>query len=211
MVGIYKVTNPIGQVYIGQSKDVDQRIKKHKGIISSHKQYLLKESYLKYGFENHKFELINECYEENLLEFERYWQDKYEAIGPNGLNMELTKTDDKPRVYRNDHPLKNKMWAAGAKLTAEKVLAIRRLYKINPKFKRSVVARKLGVSSSAILSIIQNKTWTDLKPGERILDKDKKCSVCQMFPVSVGTRCESCDAFLKHSAKNDKRRFFNNK
>lgn len=101
MVGIYKVTNPVGQIYIGQSKDVNRRIKLHKGIISSDKRYLLKESYLKYGFENHKFELINECYEEDLLELERYWQDKYDAIGPNGLNMELTKTCDKPRVLRN--------------------------------------------------------------------------------------------------------------
>lgn len=211
MVGIYKVTNPIGQVYIGQSKDVQVRISGHKSILLSDKEYLLKQSYLKYGYENHKFELINECYEDDLRELERYWQDKYDVIGPNGLNMELTKTDDKPRIYRNNHPLKDKMWSIGAKLTAEKVLAIRRLYRINPKFKRSIIARKLGVAPSAIYSIIKNKTWVDLRPGERMLEKDKKCSICQMYPVSVGTRCESCNSFLKHSAKNDKRRFCNKK
>lgn len=198
MVGIYKVTNPIGQIYIGQSKDVDRRMKHHDSIISSDKRYLLKESYLKYGYENHKFELINKCYEENLLEFERYWQDKYDAIGPNGLNMELTKTDDKPKVYRNDHPLKGKMWSAGAKLTAEKVLAIRRLYRINPKFKRSIVARKLGVAPSAIHSIIKNKTWVDLKPGERVIVSEiTDCLVCKMYTAEIEGRCAGCDSLIK--------------
>mgnify|MGYP003779588419 CR=1 FL=1 len=45
------------------------------------------------------------------------------------------------------------------KINEYKVLAIRRLYKINPKFNRSYVARKLGVTYDAILDIIKNKSW----------------------------------------------------
>lgn len=50
-----------------------------------------------------------------------------------------------------------------AKLTDEKVLAIKRLHRINPKFHRSNLALKLNVNVNTIVSIIKNRNWNHLK------------------------------------------------
>jgi excinuclease UvrABC nuclease subunit len=38
MVGIYKITNPNGKVYIGQAINIDKRIQKYKWISAIQKQ-----------------------------------------------------------------------------------------------------------------------------------------------------------------------------
>ena len=78
MVGIYKITNPKGKVYIGQSVDIERRFKEYKvhlnfKNISSKLYYSLK----KYGSENHVFEVVEECSLEHLKEREIYWKQYY--------------------------------------------------------------------------------------------------------------------------------------
>lgn len=94
MIGIYKITNPKGKVYIGQSIDIDKRFyryNRNENVINQRKLY---NSFLKYGIKNHNFEIIEECIIEKLNEKERYWQDFYNVI-EFGLNCRLTKTKDK--------------------------------------------------------------------------------------------------------------------
>lgn len=96
MIGIYKLTNPENKVYIGASKDI------HKRMYHYRKMYrkldtLLYVSLSKYGYENHVFEIIEECEQEQLNERERYWQDFYNVLEL-GLNMILTGTKDKKEV-----------------------------------------------------------------------------------------------------------------
>lgn len=74
MIGIYKITNPENKIYIGQSKNIDSRIYQHK-IRSSSKQ--LRESIEKYGFDNHKIEIIEECEPNLLLEREKHFINLY--------------------------------------------------------------------------------------------------------------------------------------
>lgn len=72
MVGIYKITNPKGKVYIGQSIDIISRWEKgHKYNVGSGSK--LKNSLLKYGYDNHVFEIIEECNIDILTERESYW------------------------------------------------------------------------------------------------------------------------------------------
>jgi len=80
--GIYKITNPEGEVYIGQSKNIEKRWK-HYTTNPSKNQPKLFYSFLKYGWINHKFEIIEEC--NNLIERERYWISYYKSEN-NGLN-----------------------------------------------------------------------------------------------------------------------------
>lgn len=54
---IYKITNPKGKVYIGQSKN-KRRIKEYKWIAKDSKQALISRSIYKYGYINHKFEIL---------------------------------------------------------------------------------------------------------------------------------------------------------
>lgn len=50
----------------------------------------------------------------------------------------------------------------GIALTEQKVLAIRRLYRINPEFSRIGLSKKIGVHSVTITEIIKNKSWKHL-------------------------------------------------
>ena len=92
MIGIYKITSPSNRIYIGQSIDIELRWLKHK---SSNLKTKLCNSFKKYGFENHIFEVLEQCNIELLNDRERYWQDFYNVLSKNGLNLKLTNTNDK--------------------------------------------------------------------------------------------------------------------
>jgi group I intron endonuclease len=94
MTGIYKITNPNGKIYIGQSVCIERRkvIYKNEKCKRQPKVY---NSIKKYGFSQHIFEIIEECTVQELNKRERYWQDFYEVLGENGLNLSLTNSNDK--------------------------------------------------------------------------------------------------------------------
>ncbi len=76
IIGIYKITSPSGKVYIGQSTNIHKRWLKYKQT-NCHKQYKIYRSLIKYGPENHVFEIIEECSVDNLKECEIYWKQYY--------------------------------------------------------------------------------------------------------------------------------------
>jgi group I intron endonuclease len=89
MVGIYKITNPKGKIYIGQSVNIEKR-KYYYQTLHCKKQIMLYNSIKKYGWENHKFEIIEECSIENLDKRENYWGMCYNTL-EEGLNLRLGK------------------------------------------------------------------------------------------------------------------------
>ena len=102
---IYKITNPINKIYIGQTIDVNKRKNTYKKY-GCPNQILLHNSIKKYGWDMHNFEILEIC-ESNLLnEWERYWQDYYDVIC-NGLNLKLTKSNDRSGKLSNE--TRNKM------------------------------------------------------------------------------------------------------
>jgi group I intron endonuclease len=88
MVGIYKITSPTKKVYIGQSIDIEKRFKNYEGL-NCKRQPAIYNSLLKYGWEQHIFEVIEECLEEQLNEREIYWGNYFKVLGENGLNLRL--------------------------------------------------------------------------------------------------------------------------
>ena len=95
MIGIYKITSPSNKIYIGQSVNIEKRFTSYKRMyVKNEKQTKLHRSFLKYGFENHSFEVVEECEIIYLNESERYWQEFYDCLN-SGLNCVLTKTTDK--------------------------------------------------------------------------------------------------------------------
>lgn len=102
MIGIYKITNPKGKVYVGQSRNIKKRFNSYKSLHCRY-QIKLKNSLIKYGAENHKFEVIEECDFTMLNIRERYWQDFYKCIDRDcGLNLILTQTEEHPRVISEE-------------------------------------------------------------------------------------------------------------
>lgn len=63
-IGIYKITSPSGKVYIGQSWDIEKRWGAYRSLWCKGQRKLYN-SFVKYGVENHEFEIINE-FEESL-------------------------------------------------------------------------------------------------------------------------------------------------
>lgn len=89
MIGIYKITSPTNRIYIGQSRDIERRWRYYYSNIITIKQHIkLHRSILKYGVENHKFEVIEECSIEQLDEREIHWINHYDSI-KQGLNVGL--------------------------------------------------------------------------------------------------------------------------
>jgi group I intron endonuclease len=109
MIGIYKITSPTNRIYIGQSNDIEKRWKSY--LKNSKVQVKLHRSFLKYGIENHIFEVVEECSIELLNERERCWQDFYNVLN-GGLNCILTDTKNKKREYCNETRLKRSLDAS---------------------------------------------------------------------------------------------------
>lgn len=102
MIGIYKITSPSNKIYIGQSINIEKRFLSYIKLYKKNKtQIKLYNSFVKYGVENHLFEIIEEC-EVNFLNIkERYWQDYYNVL-ENGLNCNLTKTNELKLIFSKE-------------------------------------------------------------------------------------------------------------
>lgn len=96
--GIYKITSPVGKVYIGQSSDIKNRFKVYQRL-SCKQQVKLYNSLKKYGVENHQFDIIEYCSEEDLNCSERFWQDEFGGICKNTLNCLLQECGEERRTH----------------------------------------------------------------------------------------------------------------
>ena len=90
---IYKATNILnGKIYIGQTISLYYR-KNHYKNLQCKRQTILYNSLLKYGWEKHIFEIIEEInYNDDktfLNEREIYWIKELCSFGPNGLNCNI--------------------------------------------------------------------------------------------------------------------------
>lgn len=91
MVGIYKITSPSGKVYIGQSWDIERRWKGYRGKSPNGNTSKLAASFIKYGVENHIYELTHSLPEdisqETLDTYEQFYIDAYRDCGIVLLNI----------------------------------------------------------------------------------------------------------------------------
>lgn len=87
LCGIYKITSPSGKIYVGQSKDIDKRIKYY-SIASCKGQRKLYASIIKYGWDAHILEVLQVCDESLLNELEEYYIKTLDSFDtPNGMNL----------------------------------------------------------------------------------------------------------------------------
>jgi group I intron endonuclease len=77
MIGIYKITNLVdSKIYIGSSVNIDKRYKEHLVNSTTKSNKYLQNAINKYGKENFKFEVLEECNKEDLKNIEQFWLDK---------------------------------------------------------------------------------------------------------------------------------------
>lgn len=104
---IYKIENKInGKVYIGQTKNPRKRWHDHKacGKNGSRKQRnKMYDDMKKYGVDNFRFSIIEECETLSMGDRETYWIMKYDAQNPdNGYNIILGRSQDPRQVAQYD-------------------------------------------------------------------------------------------------------------
>lgn len=155
--GIYKITNKLNnKSYIGLSKQIEVRWEQHKKryLDKNDKEYnkVLYRAFRKYDLNNFKFEIIEECDEEQLKEREIYWISYYDSF-TNGYNE--TPGGDVGNLCKGEqHP--------NHKLTEEDVKTIRYFYK-NLARKRDIYKLyedKIGPSGFG--KIWKGETWTNI-------------------------------------------------
>jgi hypothetical protein len=87
--GIYAIVNPVGEIYIGYSKQLRERIKQHKKWVKPGMTSLAR-SMFKHGRKSHKFYLIKELDESDSIDvfkqLEIFYIDKYTKEGYPMLN-----------------------------------------------------------------------------------------------------------------------------
>lgn len=91
MIGIYKIVNPSGDVYIGQSWDLYKRWNRNYKYLQCKGQIKLYNSLKKHGWEGHSFEILHELSpnttQEELDKLEIDYVKKYKEIGLTLLNL----------------------------------------------------------------------------------------------------------------------------
>ncbi len=177
MIGIYKITSPSGKIYIGQSTNIPKRIKSYKysPVI---KQVKIYRSLMKYGIENHTFEVVEECSVEDLNARERYWQEYYDVLGPNGLNCNLQGYGDKSGKLSDETINKIKQNRKGItpkykdpKLRLERISKALTGKKLSDSHRRSLSIAQTGLKRSPEAIRKSSQSRIGLKFGKEFRDK----------------------------------------
>lgn len=176
--GVYKITSPSDKIYIGQSIDIDKRFKDYKSL-KSKLQRLLHRSFLKYGVDNHIFEVVEVCSIDLLNQRERYWQEYYDVLDTTkGLNLKYTETSDRSGVLSEESKKKVSVGNTGKIRTDEhknKTSEVLKEYYSNNEhpikgFKRGTCNNKLQKEDVLEIRVL-------LKQGKTVLEISKQFSV----------------------------------
>lgn len=167
MIGIYKITSPNNRIYIGQSINIQSRWNDYKRRTPKRQQRLSR-SFIKYGIENHLFEVIEECSDLKLNERERYWQDFYNVLEL-GLNCVLTNTNDKSGKMSKESILKMSIAQKGNKSSVGRVLSEETKLLIGKKAtgRKHSEESKLKVTNS----LLGNSRRTGIKHTKEVINK----------------------------------------
>lgn len=159
MIGIYKITNKdTGEVYIGQSTNVENRISEHK-----QKRTQTIDNYINVlGVEHFSFEVLEECLQEDLDDKEKYYINQYDSIN-NGYNYQ-------------EGGFNNSIGAGNGRalLSEEDVILIRKAYANHQSPKETYEKVKhTGITYSAFQSVWQGQCWKHIMP-EVFTEENKK-------------------------------------
>ena len=137
MIGIYKITNPNNEIYVGQSTNIENRWNKDYKTLRCKTQPKLYNSLKKYGPENHKFEIVEECVIEQLLMRETYYKNLYKVLEVPSL---CCRTDGRFGHMSQETKDKIKLWNinVGASEDARKKMSSAASYKRSEETKRKM-------------------------------------------------------------------------
>lgn len=223
MIGIYKITNNVnGKCYIGQAVDIESRWRKHHTAPFNPNDksynYPLYRAIRKYGIENFKFEVLEECPRELLNEREIFYITKYNAYedgynqteggNANTHNYKLTCDDVTDIIHRLKTTLDNTKVIAsdfGVGFTTIRGINVGEIYHrdgetypirpgiylLEPTESGYQLKQRLGMP----IEKTNNKSELDKaaqKKHRNVYAKSYKCPDCGAQVVAKGNRCINC-------------------
>ena len=193
MIGIYKITSPKNKIYIGQSINIKKRFNLYK-LLHCKNQTKLYNSLNKYGYDNHKFEVLIECNESELNNLEKYYVDLFNTFnskfglnlkdggGHKGKHSDETKIKignaSKNRFHSKESKLKNSLKHKG-KLMSEETKLKMSLRLIGNTFnlgkKASIKARQnMSLSAKGKIKSDETKLKMSLSKKGKIFSEEHK-------------------------------------
>lgn len=97
---VYMITSPSGRIYIGSTKNYKERLRCYK-YLKCKAQFKLYNSLVKYGFDNHKIEIVWKGALNERLKYEHLIGIYYECL-TEGLNLRLPGYDDVPQIFNQE-------------------------------------------------------------------------------------------------------------
>ena len=195
MIGIYKITNPKGKIYIGQTIDFERRVYQYSKL-NCNEQPKLYNSLKKYGFDNHTFELIHECQISNLTILERYYQELYKTIENDNLNCFLVTTNDKTGKHTEETKKKISIALKGKKKSKEHILNLPQNQKGYKAKKRSIETKlKQSINNGKNKKVYQYTTDGQfIKEWRNVSEAEREYSINNISSAALG-KLKTCGGF----------------
>jgi len=156
MIGIYKITNPKGCIYIGSSKEIEVRFSRYKKLLCA-TQPKIYNSFKKYGVDNHIFEVVEECKFDELYLKENYYGILYNVLDRKlGLNLVLPAANEKKLIISEEARKNRSLAQIGKKASLE----TRKKQSISQTGRRhnANTKNKMSLSNNKSKKIIDNST-----------------------------------------------------
>jgi len=118
--GIYRIVNLVtGKIYVGSAVSLSRRFNNHKSDLNlnKHDNKYLQNAWNKYWQQSFKFEIIECCEKEKLLEREQYWINTLNCVRPNGYNLNPIAGSNLGMVWSDEFKAKVSKALKGRKLT----------------------------------------------------------------------------------------------
>lgn len=152
-MGIYQIANLVnGKIYIGSSKNLTRRRKEHARMLrnGNHHSSYLQFAYNKHGKSNFQFKILEYVKEEDLLEVEQRYLDKFKVYKRN-IGYNISENTTGPKVN-----------GINGKLSESQVEKIKKM--ILKGASQKEMADKYDVTLSTINKIVKCKNWAWVCP-----------------------------------------------
>lgn len=124
MIGVYKITNKLnGDCYVGSSKDIGKRWKRHIYLHESkgrHHEYFIYRAMRKYGIENFEFEVLETCEDSEKIILEQKY---YKKLNPRYNEIEPNKNlSENPSIAKKRKNSCKESWKTRSEQSRQKAL-----------------------------------------------------------------------------------------
>ena len=188
MIGIYKITDQRGRIYIGSSANIEKRFQQHRKTLlnGSHVNKKLRDYYKKYKESAYVYEVVEECSLDDLLKREQFYIDL--LLPFYNINKSATKPPSwSGKKHKEETKEKMRQWNIGRKHTIEtlnKIKEIRSTYesreqmRINASKSHGMLGKKHTAISLEKISIGNKGKTISIETREKLryINSGKKAS-----------------------------------